>query len=436
MQTDGADTGVLALMGSGETSPTMVTLHRELIGRLGETSVAVVLPTPYGFQVNAADISERARRYFAHSVGLQTVIADNGGPAESGPGQRLLDLVRSADWVFAGPGSPSYALRAWDAARLAEALASRVRRARGVTVLASAAACTAGAAALPVYEIYKAGHEPHWLAGLDLLGELGLPVAVIPHYDNAEGGTHDTRYCYLGEPRLAALEKDLPGDSAVLGIDEHTAVIFNLANSDVRVWGRGVMTIRRHGTSTRIPAGATLTLTHLRDLVHGLAAREPSGRSPEVQGSSTSATARSDEPPAPLTESVAAAEARFESALQAADAGTVIEVILDLESTIAAWAGDTEQDQGTEWARAVLRAMIARLAEPTRRGLLEPGQTVARLAAPLVQIRNDLRTQGSYDLADQLRAILTGAGVTVHDTGQTSTWRFDAETATNTAAHR
>ncbi|WP_179894287.1 hypothetical protein [Streptomyces sp. or20] len=111
----------------------------------------------------------------------------------------------------------------------------------------------------------RAGHDPgegrdrdRGLTGLDLLGALGLPVAVIPHYDNAEGGTHDTRFCYLGEPRLAALEHELPDESAVLGIDEHTAVIVDLSTSLVRVWGRGVMTIRRRGASVLVPGGPAL----------------------------------------------------------------------------------------------------------------------------------------------------------------------------------
>jgi hypothetical protein len=39
---------------------------------------------------------------------------------------------------------------------------------------------------------------------------------VIPHYDNTEGGTHDTRYCYLGERRLRLIESELPDDAAVL----------------------------------------------------------------------------------------------------------------------------------------------------------------------------------------------------------------------------
>jgi len=43
---------ILAIMGSGETSPTMVKTHRQLIGRLSQPN-AVVLDTPYGFQENA-----------------------------------------------------------------------------------------------------------------------------------------------------------------------------------------------------------------------------------------------------------------------------------------------------------------------------------------------------------------------------------------------
>ena len=77
--------------------------------------------------------------------------------------------------------------------------------------MASAAALTLGVATIPVYEIYKVGEDPHWLEGLDLLGPAtGLRAAVVPHYDNAEGGNHDTRFCYMGERRLQALEAALP----------------------------------------------------------------------------------------------------------------------------------------------------------------------------------------------------------------------------------
>ncbi len=56
-------------------------------------------------------------------------------------------------------------------------------------VFASAAALTLGRWTVPVYEIYKVGEDPHWLEGLDLLSQTGIDGAVIPHFDNAEGGT-------------------------------------------------------------------------------------------------------------------------------------------------------------------------------------------------------------------------------------------------------
>ena len=213
---------VLAIIGSGETSPTMVTVHRDLVSRLGLASPqAMVLATPYAFQENAADVSARTQGYFAESVGLQVrVVAGTSPNANPGMAPPLIPPdaedearqaagLRAADWVFAGPGSPSYALAHWQAGPVAAGLRDRVLAGDGLTVLASAAAATAGRFTLPVYEIYKAGGAPRWLDGLDLLGPLGLTVALIPHYDNAEGGRYDTRHCYLGERRLAGWSASL-----------------------------------------------------------------------------------------------------------------------------------------------------------------------------------------------------------------------------------
>ena len=133
-----------------------------------------------------------------------------------------------------------------------------------------------GFLAIPVYEIYKVGADPHWLEGLDLMSVLGLKVVVIPHYDNAEGGTHDTRFCYLGERRLALLERELAADSAVLGVDEHTALVIDLATAQAEVAGQGrrdrAQGGRQHGAAGR----STISLADLRTL----ALSGQSGRAP------------------------------------------------------------------------------------------------------------------------------------------------------------
>jgi len=108
-------------MGSGETAPTMVTPHREAVARFGGTPPrAVLLDTPYGFQENAAEISQRAMDYFAQRVQLAIEVAGFPGPLAADPGERsaqptaaALARLRSADFVFSGPGSPTYALSTW-----------------------------------------------------------------------------------------------------------------------------------------------------------------------------------------------------------------------------------------------------------------------------------------------------------------------------------
>jgi len=406
---------LLAVIGSGETSPTMVTVHKALAARLRPSRRrAVLLETPYGFQENAADVSARAQAYFARSVGLAVTVA-RAITADGDPHDGSATAIRAADWVFAGPGSPSYALARWRDSPVAEALRDRVGAGEGVTVLASAAAATMGFVTVPVYEIYKAGAVPHWLDGLDLLGVLGLKVAVIPHYDNAEGRRHDTRYCYLGERRLSLLERDLPADAAVLGVDEHTAAVFDLQTGNLEVSGRGCVTVRRAGASTVLPAGTVLTLARLRELVRrGRAAQSGQARRPASPDAG-------DQPPA-LADVVRAAERRFGLAADECQASGMVQAILELEAAIHAWAADTDEDQGTEQARTVLRHLVTRLGSAAHEGLSDPRDRLLPMVEPLIAARDALRDGGCYAAADTIRDALTAAGLVVHDTPEGTRW--------------
>ena len=433
---------VLAIIGSGETSPTMVTMHRELVSRLGLASPqAMVLATPYAFQENAADVSARTQRYFADSVGLQVRVAA-GTSSNADPGMapplippdeedeaRQAAGIRAADWVFAGPGSPSYALAHWQAGPVAAGLRDRVLAGDGLTVLASAAAATAGRFTLPVYEIYKAGGAPHWLDGLDLLGPLGLAVALIPHYDNAEGGRYDTRHCYLGERRLAVMERELGDEAAVLGVDEHTAVLIDLRTSDIEIRGRGGVTVRRSGDSMVLPAGTRLSVAELRDLVRGF--RRAVGGGDGLEGSGPAepadrgnAAAGEGEPPSlPLPEIMAAAERRFEAAAGFPDADAMVGVILELETAIGQWEADMDEDQGTEQARALLRSLIGRLGRAARDGLTDPRDRLRPAVEPLLELRATLRGAGNFAAADAIRGALAAAGLDVSDTPEGTRWQ-------------
>lgn len=476
---------VLAIMGSGETSPTMVTVHKALVaGMGGQPAEALLLQTPYAFQENCADISARARQYFSRSVGLTVSVfpdhdepaaaltaADAGPAGPAGPAASAdaaaparLAPLRTAGWVFSGPGSPTYALARWDASGVSQALRDRVAAGHGLTVMASAAAATIGCATLPVYEIYKAGADPHWLGGLDLLGLLGLPVALIPHYNNTEGGTHDTRYCYLGERRLARMERELPAGAAVLGVDEHTAAVIDLAAGTLAVTGRGTVTVRRAGQSAVLPAGTSLSLADLRRLIRG-EARAPGptgapGRTPPDASGSDEAPSDRDTgsaAPLPLPELTALARERFGTADRSGDLPGMVTAILDLEAAISDWATDTEEDQGTAQSRAVLRGLItalgqraaelaAQAARPARlAGLVTragPGTAGGHTAGaghtaggscappgafggviePLLTLRAELREQGAWPAADTIRDALTAAGFRLQDTADGTHW--------------
>ncbi|HKQ43393.1 MAG TPA: hypothetical protein VJT79_12960, partial [Pseudonocardia sp.] len=61
-------TGRLVIMGSGETAPTMVEVHRATLRAAGE-GPSLLLDTPYGFQENADDITAKAVAYFGRNVG-------------------------------------------------------------------------------------------------------------------------------------------------------------------------------------------------------------------------------------------------------------------------------------------------------------------------------------------------------------------------------
>ena len=248
--------GVVALLGSGETAPGMGRVHRSLLARY-QRPRAILLDTTYGFQENRASMSAKLVDYFASSLQtpFETVSLPRYDAASELEREIVLQRVASADYVFAGPGSPSYALAQWRPLGLVEALASAL--AHGATLcFSSAATLTLGVVTAPIYEIYKVGADPAWLEGLDLLGRFGLACAVIPHWDNREGRDYDTSRCYLGERRLSLLEAALEDDVAVLGIDEHTAAVIDLEQRTIRATGRGHAYWRRGGTVRTIGADA------------------------------------------------------------------------------------------------------------------------------------------------------------------------------------
>jgi cysteinyl-tRNA synthetase len=119
---------------------------------------------------------------------------------------------------------------------------------------------------------------------------------------------------------------------------------------------------------------------------------------------------------------VTAAERRFSEALAAGDGTKMITTILDLEYAIHDWSADTEEDQGTSQARAVLRGLIARLGGIVTEGLRDPAERLRPAVGPLLDLRSALRADRRYAEADTIRAALTAGGVQISDDADGTRW--------------
>ena len=375
--------GRLILMGSGELAPAMVAVHRDGIAA-AEADEVVVIDSPFGFQENVAQLTERIRHFFVTSLGVEVKVASYRCSSDGDTvRERFRATLEDARYVFGGPGSPSYALERWGEAGAAPIL-QRTLLGGGTVTLASAAAVTAGKATIPVYEIYKVGRDPFWADGLDLTAPYGFSLVAVPHWNNREGRDHDTSHCYIGTRRFEELRADL--DVGVVGIDEHTAAVFDFASGRLSAGGVGAVTIEGRQV-VRLESGASMALERLADLVGGPQASPP----------------------------VAAAElpaAGVAEALAAHDSDALLTALLDLEAR-------TEAEVSV---RADLRTALARTVEAARNGFADPREAVGGLVEYLLELRGRARAVGDYTLADDIRRRLVGEGIEIRDTPDGTTW--------------
>ena len=261
--------GPVALISSGETTAHAGVLYDRLCNGVTSPFQIAILETPAGFQPNSEAVARKVADYLR--VRLQNLHptitllpARARGSAFSPDDPATTELLRQAQMIFLGAGSPTYTVR-----QLVDSLAwQRVlaRQRHGTPlVTASAATIAMGAFALPVYEIFKVGADLHWSAGLDFFGPYGLHLVFLPHWDNSEGGSElDTSRCFLGQERFNRMLELLPAGLTVIGIDEHTSLLIDLSGGVATVLGRGGVTIiKPDRCEERYERRAQFALDHL-----------------------------------------------------------------------------------------------------------------------------------------------------------------------------
>ncbi len=410
--------GKIVLMGSGELTATMVEVHKDLLSKLHGPKNAVFIDTPAGFQLNIDQISEGAVEYFQTRIGFPLSVAsfksaDSIAPIDA---EQTFHTLREAGYILVGPGSPTYALRQLQQSPIPEIIIHRVETG-GCLVAASAAALTLGRFTLPVYELYKVGEDLHWVKGLDVLGHFGFNLVVIPHWNNAEGGNHDTRFCFMGESRFKQLEDLLPEDISIFGIDEHTACIIDLNKGEAEVRGIGQVIIRKKGAELTFEKGVRFPLNVLigedvrnEKVQHMVSAHEPAA--PHEPGDS-------------LQDRVDKLKLCFYQGMEKQDIKKATNALLELDHVIWQAQKHLEDKKIISQARAVLKDLIVGFGLHFESMPKSREEVIAPLVEALVCVRENFRKNKEWDAADAIRESLKHANVLIEDTPDGSTWRLN-----------
>jgi len=304
----------------------------------------------------------------------------HAGRATAAETARAVAAVRAANFIFAGPGSPTYALSQWQGSPVWDAIVEAYLSGAHL-LFASAATITLGRCALPVYEVFKAGSDPYWADGLHLLGLLGLNVAVVPHYnDNSGGANYDSRFCYMGAARFEQLQALLPADVAILGIDAYTAVCFDPQQRTATVSGQGVLTVLADGAERVHAAGSVVPFDALHSVLRAVVPVQAGA--PRIYGYEYGE-------PAPAESAMNGVHAYIEQ-LSGLDAAARVELLARLEGALRSAA---------------------------------PAANATALLDLLQCLRSDLRAAKQWELADKLRDALVQLGYEVQDSAVGPAWQ-------------
>lgn len=389
--------GMLTLIGSGEFSPSMAETHRVVMRMIDGAVKPAFIDTPAGFELNLADICDKAVLYFKQNFDLDLAIASFPNAKQATPlsMEEAMRTLRRSNYLLAGPGSPTYAARNWRGTPIFETMVGKLA-AGAQLVLASAATLSLGRFTLPVYEIYKVGEDPHWVEGLDLLGRYGLDLAIVPHWNNNSGSGHDTSRCYVGQSRFDTLRSMLPPTTVVLGIDEYTACMLSPKDQLCRVHGAGVVTIQRNDGEKIFKQGDTFGFDLLQNAPN--ASSKPN----------TVADHAFDFFEQMLREKKPASAVGYVHALselmrQTNDANALL-VVREMLAALAIWLEDRSIDD-TQTAQS------------------SDDEFSSSLMNLFLETRQRLRKDKQFAAADALRDRLASLGIEVNDTPEGSTWK-------------
>jgi len=253
--------------------------------------------------------------------------------------------------------------------------------------------------------------------GINVLAHFGFNLAVIPHWNNAEGGTHDTRFCYMGEARFERLQSLLSVDVAILGLDEHTACLLDFETEEAVIKGIGRVTVRRQGAEISFAKGERFPLELLRA---GATHKEWRTTTPRSGPEELPAGNREES----FWDRIHMVEAAFHAGLDKRDPKTMTSALLDLDRIIWQAHQDLESTEFISQAREILREMIVLLGVELDSTAMDQTACLNPLVTEMLELRERFRKGKRWVDADAVRESLQRVNIVVEDTRDGSLWHL------------
>jgi cyanophycinase len=232
--------GPVALVGSGEFLPVMAEFDAGLLAATGRTRPRVaILPTasyPDGDETFSGWASLGVAHFRGLGAEVEPVLVRDAADADDAAN---VQAIGEADLVYVSGGQASYLSSTLDGSRVERALLEAHERG------AILAGCSGGAMALAARHFALRRRRLiwplRWGQGLGV-----VPASVLPHYDA------------WPEPLSALIVLQAPRGTAVLGLDEETAVVWQ--DGTLKVHGRARVTLWRGRRRQRFRAGDAFQL--------------------------------------------------------------------------------------------------------------------------------------------------------------------------------
>lgn len=226
----------IGLVGSGEFTPAMADIDREILASIGESPNVVILPTAAAGE-DPQDWALRGVEHFwrlgARSVGLMVLERAHAEDPDN------VAVIERADLLYISGGKTARLLDALEGSPLW--LGFLQARANGAWLVGS----SAGAMALADWSLVHRPEDGHgtptlWMPGLGML----QGYAVVPHYDRWDEAEELTR--------------QIADSCTVFGIDEDTALL--MQDGSCAVAGAGCVRLITGADETVFEAGVRFEL--------------------------------------------------------------------------------------------------------------------------------------------------------------------------------